>query len=266
MDTGLAFTPDLSLAAYAAGTTGNRIQVMDLQSGRELWSAPVKSGFVMALAFSPDGKILASAEGFNETDIRLWDVASGREIGQLAGHGAWVNSIVFWPDGKTLASSSADQTVRTWDVASRTCLDVLRGHRFGVWRVALLPDGKTLVSGCKDGTVCVWDTGVLHPRHPGKCWQLVLRHGQPVGRDLQLPGPLDMLERSRFSTERTDHGFGHQLRPCFLFRQRFFPRRTVSGQRLGERHHPRLGSGERHLAARDHQHGQFCGAGEVSGG
>jgi WD40 repeat protein/serine/threonine protein kinase len=166
MDTGLAFTPDLSLAAYAAGTTGNRIQVMDLQSGRELWSAPVKSGFVMALAFSPDGKILASAEGFNETDIRLWDVASGREIGQLAGHGAWVNSIVFWPDGKTLASSSADQTVRTWDVASRTCLDVLRGHRFGVWRVALLPDGKTLVSGCKDGTVCVWDTGVLHPRQP----------------------------------------------------------------------------------------------------
>jgi WD40 repeat protein/tRNA A-37 threonylcarbamoyl transferase component Bud32 len=166
MATSVAFTPDLSRAAYAAGTTGNQIQVMDLNTGRELWSAPVKSGIVMALAFSPDGKTLASAEGFNETDIRLWDVATGKEMGQLAGHGAWVNSIVFWPDGKTLASSSADQTVRTWDLASRTCLDVLRGHRFGVWRVALLPDGKTLVSGCKDGTVSVWDTSVLHPRQP----------------------------------------------------------------------------------------------------
>ena len=163
MATSLAFTPDLSLVAFGSGADA-RVQLMDLRAGRQLWSAPVKSGFVMALAFSPDGKTLASAEGFNGKDIRLWEVATGKETGQLEGHSAWVNSMVFWPDGKTLASSSADQTIRTWDVASRICLDVLHGHRFGVWRLILLPDGKTLVSGCKDGTICAWDTSMLHSR------------------------------------------------------------------------------------------------------
>jgi WD40 repeat protein/serine/threonine protein kinase len=165
--TSFAATPDLSLAVYAYGPPlSQRIRVIDLRDGKELWTAVAAKERVIALAFSPDGKTLASAGGFAESDIRLWDVATGKEIGQLEGHGFWVGSLVFWPDGKKLASSSADQTIRIWDVASRKCMDVLRGHREEVWRLALLPDGKTLVSGAKDGTVCFWDTSVTHPRQP----------------------------------------------------------------------------------------------------
>jgi eukaryotic-like serine/threonine-protein kinase len=164
---GFAATPDLSLAAYAYGPpSSQRIRVIDLRDGKELWTAVAAKEYVSALAFSPDGKTLASACGFAESDIRLWDVATGKEIGQLEGHGSWVGSLVFWPEGKKLASSSADQTIRIWDVASRKCLDVLRGHRQEVWRLALLPDDKTLVSGAKDGAVCFWDTSVTHPRQP----------------------------------------------------------------------------------------------------
>src|ERR1017187_7598920 len=163
--TSFAATPDLSLAAQVIGAQPQeRIRVVDLRDGRELWSADAAKQFVTALAFSPDGKTLASAAGFGESDIRLWDVASGKEIGRLEGHQSWVGSIVFWPDGSKLASASADQTIRTWDVASRKCLDVLRGHREEVWRLALLPDNRTLVSGGKDGEVCLWDTSVPHPR------------------------------------------------------------------------------------------------------
>ena len=160
--TSFAATSDLGLAAY--GSRGGRIRVMDLRSGKELWTAAASSLYVTALAFSPDRKILASGTGWAASDIRLWDVAAGQEIGQLTGHTAWVGSLVFLPDGMKLASASADQTIRLWDVASRTCTDVLRGHRLEVWRLALLPDEKTLVSGCKDGTVCFWDTSVSHPR------------------------------------------------------------------------------------------------------
>ncbi|MGA9451799.1 MAG: serine/threonine-protein kinase [Verrucomicrobiia bacterium] len=158
--TDFAATSDLSLAAY--GLLGGRMRVIDLRTGKELWTAVASKEFITALAFSPDGKTLASAAGFAESDIRLWDVATGKQIGQLEGNGSWVSSLVFWPDGKKLATSSADQTIRTWDVASRKCLDVLRGHRQEVWRLALLPDDKTLVSGGKDGTVCFWDTSVTH--------------------------------------------------------------------------------------------------------
>jgi WD40 repeat protein/serine/threonine protein kinase len=165
--TSFAATPDLSLAAYATGSPPEqRIAIMDLRTGTNLWTAVAAKVFLTALAFSPDGKMLASAAGFAESDIRLWDVATGKEIGKLAGHGSWVSSLVFSPDGKKLISSSADQTIRTWDMADQKCLDVLRGHRQEVWRLTLLPDGKTLVSGGKDGTVCFWDTSVPHPGQP----------------------------------------------------------------------------------------------------
>ena len=162
--TSFAARPDLSLAAYAYGSSPQRIRVMDLRNGKELWTAPAAKVFVTALAFSPDGKTLASGAGFDESAIRLWDAATGKELGELEGHSSWVSALVFSPDGRKLASSSADQTIRIWELASRKCLDVLRGHRQEVWRLALLPDGKTLVSGAKDGAVCFWDTSAPHPR------------------------------------------------------------------------------------------------------
>jgi WD40 repeat protein/serine/threonine protein kinase len=167
--TGFAATPDLSLAAYGAPDANGhaRISVMDLHTGRELWTTvAAKVPLITALAFSPDGKTLASGAGFADSDIHLWDVATGRETGTLAGHGSWVSSLVFSPDGKKLTSSSADQTIRIWDMASQKCVDVLRGHRQEIWSLARLPDDKTLVSGGKDGTICFWDTSVAHPHQP----------------------------------------------------------------------------------------------------
>ena len=165
--TSFAATPDLSLVAYAIGSPPEqRIAVMDMRTGTNLWTAVAAKVSITALAFSPDGKTLASAAGFGESDILLWDTATGKEIGKLEGHGSWVSSLVFSPDGKKLISGSADQTIRTWDMANQKCLDVLRGHRQEVWRLALLPDGKTLMSGGKDGAVCFWDTSVPHPGRP----------------------------------------------------------------------------------------------------
>ena len=162
---GFAATPDLSLAAYVTGYMGEqKIRVIDLRDGKQLWNAPAAKQDISALAFSPDGKILASSAAYAESDIRLWDVATGKEIGRLEGHQSWVGALVFWPDGSKLASASADQTIRTWDVASRKCLDVMRGHREEVWRLTFLPDNQTLVSGSKDGEVCLWDTSVPHRR------------------------------------------------------------------------------------------------------
>ena len=162
--TGFAANSDLSFAAY--GMSGGRIGVMDLPTGKELWTAVASKEFITSLAFSPDGKTLASAAGFSESDIRLWEVATGKPSGRLEGHSSWVSSLVFWPDGKKLASSCADQTIRIWDLASQKCLQVLRGHRQEVWRLTFLPDHQTLVSGAKDGTVCLWDTSVTRPRQP----------------------------------------------------------------------------------------------------
>ncbi|MGH8023835.1 MAG: protein kinase domain-containing protein, partial [Limisphaerales bacterium] len=141
--TAFAATPDLTLAAYAYQSSDpQKVCVVDLRDGKELWTAVASPDYVTALAFSPDGKILATADGFGQSDIFLWDAATGAKLGQLKGHSSWVGSLVFWPDGKELASASADQTIRVWNVATRQCLNVLRGNRSEVWRLALLPDQK----------------------------------------------------------------------------------------------------------------------------
>jgi WD40 repeat protein len=183
---------DLTLAAQAIG--GGRIRLLDVASGKVLWTEQAADEEVTALAFSPNGKHLASGAGFVESAVRLWEVASGREVARLEGHRTFVRSLLFWPDGETLASASGDQTIHLWDVGSldlvparpaRSSADstrpdyqpqrrqprprvvelhpdsTLRGHRLEVWSLALCPDNTTLVSGSKDGSVCVWDTANL---------------------------------------------------------------------------------------------------------
>jgi WD40 repeat protein len=213
----VAVTQDLRLAAQAIGA--GQIRVVDLVSGRELWTALAADEDVTALAFSPDGRRLASGAGFVESAVRLRDVAAGREVARLEGHRTYVRSLLFWPDGETLASASGDQTIHLWDVGSLGATPpppappgpvsarveyparprptrprvpelhpyaTLRGHRLEVWSLALCPDHTTLVSGCKDGAVYVWDTATLRREQarltlpvPVRAWNFV-QDGQAI--------------------------------------------------------------------------------------
>ena len=155
--TSFATTRDLSLGAHEM--PDGWIRVMDLASGKTLWTAKATSDErVLSLAFSPDGRLLASGSGPLGAPIRLWDVRTGKETGRLEGHLGFVGQLVFWPDGKTLASASGDQTIRVWDIPDLRARRILHGHRIEVWRLALFPDNRTLVSGDKYGGVYLWDT------------------------------------------------------------------------------------------------------------
>ncbi|HVV00082.1 MAG TPA: serine/threonine-protein kinase [Verrucomicrobiae bacterium] len=226
--TGIAATPDLSLAAYVSGSVPQKVRVVDLRNGKERWAAVPSSEWITALAFSPDGKTLATADGFSKSDISLWDVATGEQIGKLEGHTSWCGALVFWPDGKKLASAGADRTIRIWDLASRKCLDVLRGHRGEVWRLALLPDNKTLVSGCKDGTVCFWDTSVTHSRQESitlperiRCWKFAPDNQSvltlsPNGEVARWTGPSFEKKEPQFEVGRSISSYGFSQDGRFL--------------------------------------------------
>lgn len=155
----VAYTRDLRLLARQVSRSDRgRLEVVEVATGRELWSAEASDEDISALAFSADGSVLASAAGNSGSSITLWKVSDGERLGRLSGHRTYVTHLLFWPDGRTLASAGTDQTVRLWNVEARSHLRTLRGHELEVHSLALLADGTTLVSGSKDGTVLIWDT------------------------------------------------------------------------------------------------------------
>jgi WD40 repeat protein len=166
--TPFALSRDGSFAAHLSGD--DKVRVMDLATGRELWEQKGTDDYILALALSPDGKVLASGEGYSASVIRLWDATSGRELGRLEGHRAGIHQLMFWPDGKTIASASLDQTIRLWDVsdpANGRTLNILRGHTSKVRALALLPDNHQRQQAERRRGFQWWSR-VLRFRDPGR--------------------------------------------------------------------------------------------------
>jgi eukaryotic-like serine/threonine-protein kinase len=146
------------IARETPGGARGTLQVVELATGRERWSAGISDESISAMAFSADGALLATAAGNTDSSIQLWNTETGEPLVRLEGHRTYIAGLLFWPDGRTLASAGTDQTVRLWDVEQRVLRRTLRGHELEVHSLALLPDGTTLISGAKDGAVLLWDT------------------------------------------------------------------------------------------------------------
>ena len=150
-----ALSSDARLAAFAA--PGGRLTLMDLQSGRERWTAQTPDEFLWATAISADGNIIAS----HGDDVRLWDAATGAQIGREDG---WGFGMAFSKSGSTMAVSWGE-SLRFWDISDRAHwrakTRALRGVKAEIWTLILLPDESTVVTGSRDGAVTLWEAAAV---------------------------------------------------------------------------------------------------------
>ena len=149
----------LSSDKLAIGSMGGKIDLLDINTGKELSSfgeLAFRGLSVFVLAFSPDGTHLA--DGNEYKTVRLWNLSSSKEPIILRKHTGWVNVLAFSPDGQMLASGSTDKTVLLWDTTTGELLTTLLGHIKGIAALTFSPDSKTLVSGSTDGTIHFWNT------------------------------------------------------------------------------------------------------------
>jgi WD40 repeat protein len=179
----VAFSADGSLLAagdvnhtppavnYRFGSTA----VWDVRSGRLLWKARSRKGWINSVAFSPDGELLSA--GREDGRALVYDARTGRleHSLKLDGGGPFEpTSVAFGPDG-TLTTGTWAGIVERWDPET--------GARLGrptlvasapVASISFDPSGATFATaGGSDGLAKLWDTetrqqfGATFPGDPG---------------------------------------------------------------------------------------------------
>jgi WD40 repeat protein/serine/threonine protein kinase len=145
------------LAIAAVGS----IQVVEVQTHKQVAVLPPILHMVHQLTFSADGQRLAAAAW--DGSVRVWDVKTQKTLHTFR-HSDRVMCVAFHPNGRQLASGSCDNTAKVWDLETGREMETLRGHIGYVTAVAYSGDGKRLAtaSGHRyQGEVQLWDTAAF---------------------------------------------------------------------------------------------------------
>ncbi|MSU59351.1 MAG: hypothetical protein EXS35_14470 [Pedosphaera sp.] len=146
--------------ARAAFAVADELHVVDVSSGKDLFS-PLQLGVAVSrIEFSPDAQLLAVATGdsyISERNAFIYDPATGHQLAPPVLHDATIHLVTFSPDSRRCASVSDDGTVKIWDPHTGQLVVPVINHAGPVSTAKFSQDGRWLATGCKDGAARVWD-------------------------------------------------------------------------------------------------------------
>jgi WD40 repeat protein len=161
--TGLTYSPDGKMLAYANGT---RVHLCAADGGKEVRQLAGLDAAAMSLVFAPDGKTLA-VKGSTGMQVLLYDPETGklrRRLGEAAaanamfflGMGGPGRDLAFSPDGKQVAVG-VGSTIRVWETGTGKEVGLDGGHRGSVTSVVIAPGGAVVASKGADNTIRLWE-------------------------------------------------------------------------------------------------------------
>jgi eukaryotic-like serine/threonine-protein kinase len=154
---GLVFDASGARAAFAVG---DELHVVDVSSGKDLFSPWKYDDKVSRIEFSPDDQMLAVATGYYlwvERKAFVYDAATGHELAPPVSHDNYIYLVTFSPDSRRCASASADGVAKIWDPHTGQLLAPVIKQAAGVITARFSQDGQWLATGCDDGVARVWD-------------------------------------------------------------------------------------------------------------
>lgn len=131
------FAPDGKDIACA--NRSGSLKVVDIASGKDLFSLKAHDESISFIAFSGDGNSLATAS--RDSTVKIWNIGTGQCTGSIPTKGSpfsWVN---FGPDGTLLLFKSENGLVQSWDLAKK---ETVREYHVFPGYARLSTDGRTL--------------------------------------------------------------------------------------------------------------------------
>ncbi len=150
------------------------IQLIDLNTGKQVGQLSGATDYAGGLAFSPDGKTLATTH--NNGVINLWDIASKRiKTSFVIGPPTRGHAVAFLPDGQHLVLNDPVPipVLTLWDTGSGAMVKYLVQHfdsydqlnqlmddhlvQDYVSALAVAPDGKTVIAATAPDDIWQWN-------------------------------------------------------------------------------------------------------------
>lgn len=110
------FSLDGRFIATGYYSSGTRVEIRSVQSGRLIQRLGEESDYTRSISFSPDGKLIAI--GHIASDINVWNTKTGKLIKSLKQPYSLDDQVAFSADGKHIVSGGENQNILLWDVQS----------------------------------------------------------------------------------------------------------------------------------------------------
>jgi WD40 repeat protein len=152
--TAVDLAADRRLAAL--GHRDGRLQLIEIDTGRQVAEWQGHRDEVRSVAFSPRGDRLVT--GGRDRAVMIWEVGTQRLLRASSEHKGAVCAVAMSADSRLIASGCGAGTLKIWNE-----LDLSRGsvasftyHSDGLRTLAFSPDALTLASGGEDRALKLW--------------------------------------------------------------------------------------------------------------
>ncbi|HTE66890.1 MAG TPA: WD40 repeat domain-containing protein [Candidatus Binatia bacterium] len=188
-----AFSPDGKRLAIAGLDTDVSV-VVDVQSGKEMFSLEGHEDHVQDVDWSPDGRWIATSS--YDATVGIWDARTG-DLRFSLFHDGPVGDADWSPDGGRLVTGSSDGRATVWEITGaggkRLFSLSAQDTSSGVQGVAFSPDGNRVLTGNAAITAAkVWDVSHSGDAEwtnvPGDSSWVISVAFSPSGRELIASG------------------------------------------------------------------------------
>ena len=165
------FNPDGQTALISGA--GPSLQIVEVPSGRLVWSPPDLESPVRFAEFSPNGQRVVTVSGASSQDLDIWHAARGTRV--IKGFQSLPHSydLQLSPDGRRIAlGNTSDALVLSAD-SGRPVSELMK-HESHILQFEFSPNGRELATASFDRTARVWESETGRPLIPR------LRHGMEV--------------------------------------------------------------------------------------